>query len=118
MVSYRSNVERYFQRSLLPGGKDLRGEAGTEEQGAVIWVSADLIGGQLENVGFRVFACPHIIAACNRAAELLEGQPPEALQTLLVDDLRQEFDIPVEKAGKLLILKDALINCYASAKAV
>jgi NifU-like protein involved in Fe-S cluster formation len=92
----------------------LRGEAGSVEQGTWIYVAADVVASRLQNVGFRAFACPHIIAACNRAAEVLEGAPVEDLQDLQLDKLQQEFEIPVEKAGKLLILKDAFANCYAA----
>jgi len=95
------------------GGTAIRGEAGSVAKGTWVCVTADLADGQLQNVGFRVYACPHIIAACNRAAELLEGAPVVALQELNLEKLQQKFEIPVEKAGKLLILKDALFNAFA-----
>ena len=114
MMAYAPQVAEYFGRSNPVPGADLRGEAGSMAQGALISVGAAVVEGRLQSVGFRVFACPHIIAACHRAAELLEGAPPEALLELPLDELQQEFEIPVEKAGKLLILKDALANCFAS----
>jgi NifU-like protein involved in Fe-S cluster formation len=114
MSAYPQLVLEYFRHPVLSGGAMLRGEAGSVEQGAWICVTADVVVGRLQNVGFHAFACPHIIAACNRAAELLEGAPAEALQDLQLDKLQHEFEIPVEKAGKLLILKDAFANCYAA----
>jgi NifU-like protein involved in Fe-S cluster formation len=114
MSAYPESVLAYFHRPVLAGGAMLRGEAGSVGQGAWICVTTDVLDGQLRNVGFRAFACPHIIAACNRAAELLEGGPLEALQDIELDKLQQEFEIPVEKAGKLLILKDAFANCYVA----
>jgi NifU-like protein involved in Fe-S cluster formation len=114
MSAYPESVLAYFHRPVLAGGAMLRGEAGSVGQGTWICVTTDVLGGQLQNVSFRAFACPHIIAACNRAAELLEGSPLEALQDIELDKLQQEFEIPVEKAGKLLILKDAFANCYVA----
>jgi NifU-like protein involved in Fe-S cluster formation len=114
MSAYPESVLAYFHRPVLAGGAMLRGEAGSVGQGTWICVTTDVLDGQLRNVGFRAFACPHIIAACNWAAELLEGMPLEALQDIELDKLQQEFEIPVEKAGKLLILKDAFANCYVA----
>jgi NifU-like protein involved in Fe-S cluster formation len=114
MSAYPQSVLEYFRRPVLTGGVMLRGEAGSVEQGTWVCVSADVVAGRLENMGFRAFACPHIIAACNRAAEMLEGAPVQALQDLQLNKLQQEFEIPVEKAGKLLILKDAFANCYVA----
>jgi NifU-like protein involved in Fe-S cluster formation len=78
----------------------------------LICLAADVREGKLRNVGFRVFACPHIIAACNWQADLLQGAPVDALQEVDLAELQLMFDIPVEKAGKLLILKDALVACH------
>jgi NifU-like protein involved in Fe-S cluster formation len=113
MSAYSPLVARYFRRPIQESGVAIHGEAGSIAQGTWVCVTADLADGQLQNVGFRIYACPHIIAACNRAAELLEGAPVLTLQDLDIEKLQQEFEIPVEKAGKLLILKDALFNACA-----
>jgi hypothetical protein len=88
------------------------GVAGSEQQGTLISLGVDVKDGLLRNVGFRAFACPHIISACNDVAEGLEGLPPEALLEIDALQLQAKFGIPVEKAGKLLILKDAARACY------
>jgi NifU-like protein involved in Fe-S cluster formation len=113
MSRYSATVGEYFPRPVRPGGTDLRGEAGSERAGTQISVAADLAGERLQNVGFRVFGCPHIIALAHRAAELLEGAPVGLLRDLPLEELAQEFDLPVEKTGKLLIMKDALTACFA-----
>ena len=87
------------------------GRAGSEQQGALICIGTDVTDGLLRNVGFLAFACPHIIAACNAVADSLEGSPPEALLAVDALQLQAKFGIPVEKAGKLLILKDAARAC-------
>ena len=112
MSTYPRSVWEYFRRPVLTGGVMLQGEAGSVEQGTWVYLSADLVDNRLQNLGFRAFACPHIIAACNRVAEVLEGAPLQAMQDMQLEKLQQEFEIPVEKAGKLLILKDALSACY------
>ena len=111
---YVAAVHDYFGPPVRACGRDLAGEAGSVRQGVWVTVAADRESGNLRNVGFRVFGCPHIIALCNRAAELLEGAPPAALRDIALDELAREFEIPVEKAGKLLIVKDALAACYTS----
>ncbi|MCP3999541.1 MAG: hypothetical protein GY727_01345 [Gammaproteobacteria bacterium] len=118
MSRYPQQVVAYFHRPVCSGGTMLQGEAGSVEQGAWIAIAADCEAGQLKNVGFHAFACPHIIAACHWAVEVLEGAPVQALQDIQLDKLQQEFEIPVEKAGKLLILKDAFTSCYAAAGSV
>ena len=112
MQQYSARVGEYFHRPVRNMGGEVRGEAGSVEQGALICLAADVRDGKLRNVGFRVFACPHIIAACNWQADLLEGAPVSALQQVDLAELQLMFDIPVEKAGKLLILKDALVACH------
>ena len=118
MSTYPPSVMDYFHRPVRPGGTMLQGEAGSMEQGTWICVAADIEAGRIKNMGFHAFACPHIIAACHRMAEVLEGAPLQAMQDMQLDKLQQEFEIPVEKAGKLLILKDAFTNCYAANSSV
>jgi NifU-like protein involved in Fe-S cluster formation len=114
---YTDKVAQYFWRPVRPAGTELRGLAGSMQCGTLIAFTADISAGRLHNLGFRAFACPHIIAACNWCADYLEGRPAEALSQISLDDLRSELDIPVEKAGKLLILQDALLACYADYRA-
>ena len=117
MQQYSAQVRRYFGCPVLRMGRDIRGEAGSARQGARICFAADVQDNCLQNVGFRAFACPHIIAGCHRIAEQLEGAPVDALLDVPLDELKTEFDIPIEKAGKLLIIKDAIDACYADFQA-
>ena len=72
-MRYSSRTREYFDRPVLPCDGKLRGEAGSVAQGALIVVAVDVEDGKLSNLGFRAYACPHIIAAAHRATELLAG---------------------------------------------
>ena len=117
MPHYSAQLAQYFSRPVLKMGRDIRGEAGSMRQGARICFAADVRDNCLHNVGFRAFACPHIIAGCQRIAEQLEGAPADSLRGVALDELKAEFDIPIEKAGKLLIIQDALQACFADLQA-
>jgi hypothetical protein len=60
-----------------------------------------------------VFGCPHTRAACDRAVQLLTGAPVAQLGLLEPLSLGAGLGIPPEKAGRLLIIQDALRNCLA-----
>ena len=61
---------------------------------------------------FRVFGCPHSIAAAAWVASELEGREIAAIRELDVHELRLKLEAPVEKLGKLLVLEDALRKCW------
>jgi len=117
MSRYNDKVSEFFMRPPVSGGESLSGEAGSVGAGTRISLSADLDAGKLKNVGFRVFGCPHIIALAHRVTGLLEGAPAESLRDLPLEDLAREFNFPVEKTGKLLIMKDALAAALAACEA-
>lgn len=117
MHQHADRVGEYFRRPARPMGADIRGAAGSTQCGTLIEFGAEVHAQRLHKLGFRAFACPHIIAACQRVAEQLEGGPVQALGELRIEELQAEFDIPVEKAGKLLILQDAAQACYSDYQA-
>ena len=117
MSAYAETVEQYFSRPPGDYAGEFTGEAGSVAAGTWIGVCASAVSGNLTDLGFRAFACPHIIAACRWLCEQLDGQPVEALAQLDREALREKFDMPVEKAGKLLILQDALEDLLAGMQA-
>ncbi len=117
LAAYNALVAERFDRAPTALGSAVSGRAGSPEQGAAVYFAADVEAGRLHNVGFRAFACPHIIAACSLAAARLEGaRPGQLVDPNLLEGLK-ELEIPVEKTGKILILKDALSACYANFQA-
>jgi cysteine desulfurase len=97
-----------------PAGTVLaRGEAGSEETGTRIAFAARIRDGRVARLEARVFGCPHTRAACDRAVQRLTGAPVADLGRLEPRQLGAELGIPPEKAGRLLIIQDALRNCLA-----
>ena len=98
------------------GGRVIRGEAGSQEEGTWVIVEARVAAQdppRLGEVAFRVYGCPHTLAAVSLAAESLEGQPVGTLVALEPAVLARALEIPATKAGRLLVLQDALRNCFA-----
>lgn len=109
---YTAAVAEYFRRAPLPFAGACRGRAGSQQAGALVDVRAGIRDGRLSAPAFRAFGCPHIIAACSLLAERLDGAPVEKLVDPALPELWGELEIPSEKAGKLLILQDALHALY------
>jgi NifU-like protein involved in Fe-S cluster formation len=64
-------------------------------------------GNIVRRLRYRVFGCPHLIAAAEELCGRLEGQGPQALQDVPLAQLMQLLEVPVEKTGRLLLLEDA-----------
>ena len=96
-----------------PGTVLVRGEAGSEDAGTWVTFAAHVRDGRVARLDARVFGCPHTRAACDRAVRLLTGAPVAELGRLDPMPLGAGRGIPPEKAGRLLIIQDALRNCLA-----
>ncbi len=97
--------------SLGPlAGANCQGDAG--EGGRRVVIQAAVQAGQLDAVAFRALGCPHLIAASALAAEALRGQPVAALRDYDPLTLSDRLGMPAGKRGRLLILQDALQNCF------
>ena len=95
-----------------------RGSAGSRAQG--VWVQFDVrIGSRhqestLEAVRFLAYACPHVIAVADWLAQQAVGGPARAALPQSVHVLRERFEVPIEKLGRLLIVEDAWIAALSS----
>jgi NifU-like protein involved in Fe-S cluster formation len=122
---YTAKVQAHFEQprhagDLAPGpGQALRGEAGSAEEGIRVRFEARVAsageggGPRLVAVAWRAWGCPHSIAALSLAADWLLGRPPGDLAAVEPAWLARELGIPTTKAGRLLIIQDALRNCLA-----
>ena len=102
----------------LTGAAVRRGAAGSRARG--IWVQFDVqIGSRhqesiVEAVRFLAYACPHVIAVADWVAQKAVGGPSEPVLPERVPALRERFEVPVEKLGRLLIIEDAWIAALSS----
>jgi NifU-like protein involved in Fe-S cluster formation len=103
---------------VLAGPTVRRGAAGSRRQGT--WVQFDVQVGSgnqdatVAAVRFLAFGCPHVIAASDWVAEAALGRHAQPLLPEPVQALRERFDVPVEKLGRLLVIEDAWISALSS----
>jgi NifU-like protein involved in Fe-S cluster formation len=84
-----------------------RGCAGQREQGTWVQFDIQVIGAQLLSARFLAFGCPHTIAVAAWVTEQASGGLLRAALPEPVQALRERFDVPQEKLGRLLIVEDA-----------
>jgi NifU-like protein involved in Fe-S cluster formation len=111
---YNGAVRRHFANPLHAGDLQagyagtVTAEASASDSGFRLVLSAELDGSVLRRLRYRVFGCPHLIAATEISCSLFEGRTAEALQKFSVAQLKELLDLPVDKTGRLLILEDAV----------
>ena len=111
---YSEQVRRYFANPVHAGAVPaeypgaIHGEAAESESGARVVISAVIEGGRVALLRYRVFGCPHLIAAAEAFCESVEGKPASDLGGLDVQRLMADLEIPVEKTGRVFILEDAV----------
>ena len=111
---YSELVRRYFANPVHAGrlpdayNDAVIGEAAESEMGIRVVLSAVADGDTIRFLRYRVFGCPHLIAAAESFCDEVEGQPISALLKLNVPDLMDKLTIPVEKTGRVFILEDAV----------
>lgn len=118
--AYSARVRACFRNPAhageVSGGNGARFEARASEggAGARLLLTALTDGDTLSELRYRVFGCPHLIAAAEAACERFEGQPVETLADFSVEDMQNRLDVPIEKKGRLLLLEDALKSLQAA----
>jgi NifU-like protein involved in Fe-S cluster formation len=118
LVHYSRIVADYFARPLnagtLPGNANSvsSGAAGDRALGTEVVFQMRVRDREIAEMSFQAFGCPHTIAACSLATERLTGQPVDALVELTAESLADTLEAPVEKMGRMLLIEDALRNCF------
>jgi NifU-like protein involved in Fe-S cluster formation len=98
----------------LTGAGVRRGAAGSVAQGTWVQFEVRLAAARIDTVRFRAFGCPHVIAVADWVAQAAVGRAAAAVLPEAVQALRERFDVPVEKLGRLLIVEDAWIATISS----
>jgi NifU-like protein involved in Fe-S cluster formation len=114
-MNYSDLTWRHFENptcaGVLAGAAVRRGAGGSRAQG--IWVQFEVrIGARsqestVEAVRFLAYACPHVIAVADWLAQKAVGGLAEPVLPESVHALRERFEVPIEKLGRLLIVEDA-----------
>lgn len=123
-MKYSELTRRHFEQAggagVLTGPDCFRGESGSREQGT--WVQFDVqtepdARAIIRAARFLAFACPHVIAVCSWLTEQAPGRGIEARLPEGIQSLRERFDVPIPKLGRLLIVEDAWIAALRAARA-
>jgi cysteine desulfurase len=92
-------------------GAQLLGEAGGP--GREVWIRfwLGVEAGRVRDAAYRVYGCPHTMAAAAWLAEQVRGRAVGDLVPGMPQEWAQALGIPAEKLGRLLTLEDALREC-------
>src|SRR5690606_24885652 len=116
-MDYSAEVERRFDAPVgagnVSGGGASTAVGEAEDRTLNVWVrfEVQVDDETIREARFRVYGCPHTIAAASWAAEWLRGAPMSALSELDIDGMQRALNVPKEKRGKLLRIEDALRAC-------
>ena len=114
-MNYNELTRHHFEGALnagvLSGPLTRRGEAGSRAQGTWVQFDVQFDAGDgadtVQAVRFLAYACPHVIAVADWVAGQAAGRQCGSGLPESVKSLRERFDVPVEKLGRLLIIEDA-----------
>lgn len=90
-------------------GRIVRSQVSEGSAGPQICLSARTDGAVWLAIRYRVFGCPHLVAAAEWSAERFEGGAVESVQAFPVDEILDTLDVPIEKTGRILLLEDAFM---------
>ena len=88
--------------------KSALAEASESAAGARLQLAVGIDEGTLQEIRFRVFACPHLIAAAEWLCKEYEGRTLADLAGFRAADCMVPLAIPVERTGRILLLEDAI----------
>lgn len=88
--------------------KSALAQASESAAGAKLQLAVGMVEGKLQEIRFRAFACPHLVAAAEWLCKEYEGRSLEDLAGFRAADCMVPLAIPVEKIGRILLLEDAI----------
>jgi NifU-like protein involved in Fe-S cluster formation len=117
---YSGEVRQRFERAAyrLPRPADglerFAGGAGKVDRGVRVEFEAWARGGHIVKCAFRVYGCPHVIAAASWVAEHAEGRAVGDTAWLDPKRIATVLEAPPQKLGNLLVVEDAFHACVAA----
>jgi NifU-like N terminal domain len=118
---YNSLVRRLFTDAgqELPiekaGEASLIGEAGSVSRGTWVRLKLTIQDARVTDARFRVYGCPHTVAATAWLAQQVLGRSARGLLPEGIATLCQPLEVPVEKLGRLLVIEDVVRICEGQA---
>ena len=79
-----------------------------DDQGMQVELHARAKAGDIQEIRFRAWGCPHLIAATEAFCAGYEGRPVADIDAFAAAELMQSLPVPVEKTGRILVLEDAV----------
>ena len=122
--SYNSLVRDLFAEARLGSSRAsaqdnwLTGEAGSIARGTWVRLKLRIQGARVTDARFRVYGCPHTVAATAWVARQIVGRDTSALLPEGIAKLCEPLEVPVEKLGRLLVIEDVVRVCERPAAAV
>jgi NifU-like protein involved in Fe-S cluster formation len=105
---YNEDVRRYFADPRHAGDLQedyeltLVADVSESDSGAHVEMSAGIRGGIIIAMAYRVWGCPHLVAALELVCETLEGQPVSGLENFESADINRPYTIAGRRAGDAL----------------
>ncbi len=105
---YSDEVRRLFLAPAHAGQIDAGCRVRREGQGVNVELSMQLDGERMSILRFRVYGCPHLIAAAEAFCQAYQGRRVTDLADFSSAELMASLPVPVEKTGRILVLEDAV----------
>lgn len=93
-------------------GEVVDGAAGEQRRGTAVRFALRLDRGLVCAVAWGAYGSPYVLAGCELAARDLQGKRPDALQAMSARALAAGLAAPADRLGELLVVEDALRNCW------
>lgn len=114
--------ELFLTAEPAPGramaGRWVQAEAGSIALGTWVQLKLQIQDARVTDARFRVYGCPHTVAATAWLAQQLRGRSVALLLPEGIAELCRPLEVPVEKLGRLLLIEDAVRACERQAPSV
>lgn len=108
LVRASFNNPQHVAKSPRASGRQYEVRVSQPGAGAQIELIGVVEKGVLVRLRFRVFGCPHLIAAAEWCCERFEDGPVNQMGDFDVPGLMENLGVPIEKFGRILLLEDAI----------
>ncbi len=105
---YNPEVRELFAAPTHVGDLDGSEFALVDDQGVRLRLAARVAGGVIEEMRFKAWGCPHLIAAAEWLCGYYEGRRLAALEDFPHAPIMENLAIPMEKTGRILVLEDTV----------